>query len=567
MKRPDGKRKYLSAALVDQMSSGQQLSTNKKKKNRRREAFVGVLRSEQVDTPMAMKAQQVLARFCKRFVKDCYGPLMKSIKNEFRRDSVRLEEGDEVVFFRIVWFFSRWSRTALKTGTVGSLIFTMDVFTFNLVLTAMDKYSLHKQYPRLTQAVALYREMLHLLHKLQLSKDSTENLMALGLMDRIFFGSEPLDRLPRLLSKWEPSTTTREHLCDLTDSVHMTMKLLENVSSSSAAAMDASGKTNDDHQYSHSRHQKKNNQTDHQQNDSVERMRASAAAFDPSNYFLRKFVSNPSVFLYTHLLSQYRSNSVQENHRVMAYMLRLSKVQIGFQNETDDGEYDEDRIQHGLSVQNATLQPMLFHVQLFTVLQQILCDLSIQNDKQYSVLLLFAAKLMRAFANTAKDNPMLFVEALFRHPAPHRFCELTTNMYVNEELRMIAEREVLMEEQQRLVEEEEAAEIEAAAKQQETEDEVEVEDSVVEVGGGQDTDPGVETVSSDDKEGVDTEEKSGVGEDGGKGVAEDKDGNEADNDDDNDDDDEVQVQMRRRTRMNAIIDDDDDSSDEEEMEF
>jgi hypothetical protein len=38
--------------------------------------------------------------------------------------------------------------------------------------------------------------------------------MALGLLDTLFYGSEPLDRLPKLLSKWAPSTTTREYLCN-----------------------------------------------------------------------------------------------------------------------------------------------------------------------------------------------------------------------------------------------------------------------------------------------------------------------------------------------------------------
>jgi len=56
---------------------------------------------------------------------------------------------------------------------------------------------------------------------------------------------------------------------------------------------------------------------------------------------------------------------------------------------------------------------------------------------------------MKRFAKASEENPMLYVEALFKHPVPHRFCELSTNVYVNEELRMIAVRDLLLEDQQR----------------------------------------------------------------------------------------------------------------------
>ena len=110
---------------------------------------------------------------------------------------------------------------------LGQLIFTMDVFTFNLVLNASTTFITHKNHTSLAQTVALYAEMMHMLHDMYSSNDSTEHIMALGLMDRLFYGSEPVDRLPKLLSSWTPATTTREYVCDLVEVVHVTLKLLE----------------------------------------------------------------------------------------------------------------------------------------------------------------------------------------------------------------------------------------------------------------------------------------------------------------------------------------------------
>lgn len=77
------------------------------------------------------------------------------------------------------------------------------------------------------QAVALYQEMMQLLRDMYHSEDATEHVMALGLMDRIFYGADPVDRLPKLLSRWTSATYTREYLCDLVELCHVTLSLLE----------------------------------------------------------------------------------------------------------------------------------------------------------------------------------------------------------------------------------------------------------------------------------------------------------------------------------------------------
>lgn len=380
-----------------------------------------------------------LNSFCHKFVKQCYGPVMKSWKNEFRRDSNRLEDGDRTMFFKIVWFFHRWWRVCRENSleemsekkdksVAQNLIFTMDVFMFNLVLNSTDEYHEHKKPAELTQTVALYAEMLNLLSAMYDSSDSTERMMALGLMDRIFYAAEPLDRLPRLLSRWTAGMFGRDYLVDLVECCHVAWKLLDvNAERCAQTFLDSGDKK--------------------RPKDAVERMNLTAYEFDKEAYFARKFVSNHIVFMYTQLLSQYASNEAHVNRHVVAYFVRLCKFEI--KSGDGDLDYDDALGKNELAAKQSTYEPMLYNIGMFTALETILNDTAIREKENFSALLMFASSLMKRFARAAEANPMLFVEALFKHPIPHRFCEFTTNMYVNEELRMIAVRDLLLADQQR----------------------------------------------------------------------------------------------------------------------
>ena len=447
--RPGAPRgQYRSTQSLLQDNSNNNMPT--RRKNKKTDPFLGAAGNLQMHrrgketTPAARRAGVTLDRFCQRFVKDCYGPFTKCLKNEFRRDSVRLEDGDRVVFFRVVWFFKQWwragGRKSMSTtagedqggSNLGQLIFTMDLFTFKLVLNATDTFQQHKKYARLAQSVALLSEMMHLLHVMYQSKESTEQIMAMGLMDRLFYANEPLDRLPKLLSNWAPGTFTREYLCDLVEICHVSLKILdEHAKACSDVDRDASFTS-------------KKRKKDTKQMDTIAKMKAAAADFDTSAYFARRIVSNQTVYMYTQLLSQYAINATQVNHRIIAFFTRMCKLKVAVAESADP-----EMPQNLLALKTVSLQPMLYNVLLLNVLNTILNDSSIRKDKNYATVLTFAAGIVHDFAQSSATNPMLFVESLFKHLVPHRYCELVTNMYVSEELRMLAERELLMEEQER----------------------------------------------------------------------------------------------------------------------
>ena len=427
----------------------------------------GAARTTSMQTgPAARKAQQVLHKFSKRFMKQCYGPVMKSLKNEFRRESSRLEGDDKVIFFRILWFFSQWWRTSCKEGSmtaihsnkaddesnvdpakssIGQLIFTMDVFTFNLVLTSTDFFTEHKQIKNLSQAVALYVEMIHLLHIMYKSDDSTEHLMAMGLMDRLFYQQDPIDRLPTLLSKWDHGTFTRDYLCDLIELTHLTLKLLD----TNAKACESFRDDNT----------KKRLRKDVQPKDAITRMKSYAADFEVTVYLARKIISSKTISMFTQLLSQYDTNATNINDHIIAFFNRICKFVVASDN---DDEFYGDNIDEKLSVKNVTLEPMLFNIQLMEVFNEILNAPDVRKDQSFTGVLSFASQFVRHFARATEKNPMLFVEALFSHQFPHRHAERCSAVYVSEELKMLVARDMLIEQTGRELHEESDIEDEGA---------------------------------------------------------------------------------------------------------
>ena len=502
-----------SSSCSNNVTQQQQLLLLSRRKNKNLEPFIGaknnhhhhaVSTSNNTNTTNSnnnrhpyvsswhKKSMQTLHRFCTIFVLDdnkCYGPLMKSLKNEFRRDSVRLEDNDRIIYFQVVTFFSTWYRAQLKIqqqqyaiaevaasnldpndesaiesvrdkvissspSLIGQLIFTMDVFSFNLVLNATDTFQEHKKYGPLSHSVALLREMMHLLFMMMQNSSSdphenhdvavnaTEQIMAMGLMDRLYYASEPLDRLPKLLSRWTPGTSTREYVCDLVEITHMTLQVLETNAKLCRSASDGSNNNRDEDAMKH---------------DTVARMKAMAIEYDVESYFVRKIVSNHTITMYTHLLSCYAINIPEINQYILSFFERVQQHILSSPSDDIDVDDDDDLVmKNPFAPKIVTMEPMLYNAQLFIVLNNILNDTSIRSDPEYSELINFATTLVHSFAAAAQSNPVLFVEVLFKHPSPHRFCDMITNSYVTEDLRMLVERDILLQQQYQLEQEVEA---------------------------------------------------------------------------------------------------------------
>ena len=370
-------------------------------------------------------ARIVLHEFCTGFLKKCYGPLMKSLKNEFRRDSSRLERDDKVNYFCLVRFFSEWHRVGITKNTVekdqqetiNELIFTMDTFSFNLVLYAAESFLDLKQFTSLEKAVSLYLEMLRLLFLMATSQDETENIMALGLLDKLFFNKDPINKIHKLVGFWKVATYSKQYLCDLVELQHIALKILDVYQTKNPSKITMTGG----------------------KNDRLVRMKNDAIEFDVNTFFGR-LATHHMIFMCSQLLAQYQTNTPQSNHFVVAFFVRLCKFVVV---PAEDGD----------GTLQVTLEPLLYNIHFIHILNFILNDSSIKHEKSFAFLVSFASTIVRHFAVACERNPLLYVECLFgsKHLSKAQ-CRNLANSYIGDELKSMVERERLLEAQQKELE-------------------------------------------------------------------------------------------------------------------
>lgn len=436
-----GTKKVISSSLLNQPS----LSFNGKSSKRKPNGlpFIGNKHTGTADStrykllqsqhlPTTHKSHLVLNKFCKSFLSDAFGPFAKSLKHEFRRDSVRLEEADVVLFFRICTFFFQWYRKnsdAQSNPTISNLVFSMDVFSFTMLLNAMDRFQSFKRYNDLEPAVALYKEMATALYRMRTStsKDDTEKVMAMGLMDTLFYTQEPSDKLLKLISWWKTGCFTRAYMCDLVEITHVTLKLLDidHVESSSLSTKSERRKSKQVY------------------TDITSRFQAAASDFSPFDYF-QKLVSPHLTRMYTDLLSQYQLNTPQVNHHIIAFFTRMCKTVVNRHLDISQHDDIQNIIRSEMDLKNVTLEPMLYNFHSIATFTNILQGISLQEEENESMVK-FIVSFFRRFSKATERNPMLFVECLIRHPVPGRYCNSVTNCYVTEELIMMCERDMLMQ--------------------------------------------------------------------------------------------------------------------------
>ena len=449
------KRKILSSASPFESI---QLGGPAKSGGKKSTPFVSESNSNKTEGMAKSKTNNGLNQFCAKFVSQGYKPLMKSLKNEFRRESGRLETQDRIVFFKIVWFFSRWQRvtntvkcTSLKVlstnmekennqSTLNAaqyehLAITMDLFTFQMVMTAIDHYLQQKKYYELSQSVALYVELMHILYAMMhISKDEVENVMSLGVQYKLFYDDEPLDHLPVLLRAWQEGVYAKEYVCDLVELCHLTLKLMEgNIPGSSESVSKKS--------------RRKSRKKQDDSKDRVAIMKEEAAEFNINGY-VGSLATSPKIVtgMYAHLLGRYAKNAPHINHHIVSFYLRVCRFPI----YSPEGNFSDSALQEFDQACNqaVTLEPVLYNVKLFGILSEILNDASIRGNQEFSALRQFAGTIIRHFCNSAKKNPLLVCEMLLKNYNLADHCERVTNLYADEDVRTIVAKAILYDDLQ-----------------------------------------------------------------------------------------------------------------------
>jgi timeless len=207
--------------------------------------------------PFTHRALQAIHTLTHTLITDAYEPLIKSLKDEFRRDSSRLEAGDRIVFFRLVCFFLSFARVCVSVekkrgrylkkkkgggekegegeegkeeeegkekekekepnGGVGvwisSLVHSMDMLSFHLVLNTIDTLIAEKGYEGLVHALSLYKEMVCMLGTLAESETDTHRHISLGLQYKLFYATEPMEKLHKIAACWVPGSEVCVCVC------------------------------------------------------------------------------------------------------------------------------------------------------------------------------------------------------------------------------------------------------------------------------------------------------------------------------------------------------------------
>ncbi|CAB1099608.1 unnamed protein product [Ectocarpus sp. CCAP 1310/34] len=378
----------------------------------------------QMHSHKAILAREALYEFCCSFLKTAYDPFMRSIKNEFRIDSSRLQPEDKGMMFRLMAFFMSFHhqlhqaavRDAAEAGQkgvdlpkfeLGHVLETMDLMSFNLVLREIETSITEKSTTRLAGCVAVLKEMMHIVTMLNESSEKAHQLVALGLLARIFYASEPLDKLHDIVRNWQPGKYTKSFLCHVVELVHTTLKTLEwykkdnhthigGVDVSSTDGQDAKGTV------------------DKAVKDRVD----SAKKFEFGRYF-RRLATN------SNLLEHYATNSARTNHYILSFMMRLSNF-TGDAPKKRRGETTEQG--SGQASDRVTCEPMLYNVYTLGVFQKVLDD-PFTRKSSFKHLVHFILSVVRHFGILAQKNHLVFVEAFFQHPQPHSFCESLVNVY------------------------------------------------------------------------------------------------------------------------------------------
>ncbi|CAM9181854.1 unnamed protein product [Hapterophycus canaliculatus] len=382
------------------------------------------------DSHKATLAREALYEFCCSFLKTAYDPFMRSIKNEFRIDSSRLQPGDKGMMFRLMYFFMSFHhqlhqaavKDAIEAGRkgaglpkfeLGHVLETMDLMSFNLVLREVETAISEKSTKRLAECVAVLKEMMHIVAMLNESSERAHQLVALGLLARIFYASEPLDKLHDIVRNWQPGKHTKSFLCHLVELVHTTLKTLEWYTNDRAKFIGGVDVNMVDSENVEGKVDK-----------AVLDRVASAKQFDFQRYF-RRLATNSTVRMYSNLLEHYATNSVRTNHYILSFMMRLSNF-TGDVSKKRRGERIE--MDNGHSGDRVTFEPMLYNVYTLGVFQKVLDD-PFTRKSSFKHLVHFILSIVRHFGALAQKNHLVFVEAFFQHPHPHQFCESLVNIY------------------------------------------------------------------------------------------------------------------------------------------
>ncbi|KAK2492151.1 hypothetical protein MC885_010070 [Smutsia gigantea] len=173
-----------------------------------------------------------LRDFCSEFLENCYNRLMGSVKGLLLRE--RAQQHDEVYYMWALAFFMAFSRAAsFQPGLVSE---TLSVRTFHFIeqnlttyyeMMLTDRKEAASWARRTHLALKAYQELLATVNEMDTAPDVAVRESSRVIKNNIFYVMEYRELFLALFRKFDERRQPRSFLCDLVETTHLFLKMLE----------------------------------------------------------------------------------------------------------------------------------------------------------------------------------------------------------------------------------------------------------------------------------------------------------------------------------------------------
>lgn len=182
------------------------------------------------------KLLQLQKKLLQVFVKRCYQPLFKALKQDFRREDIRLLPSDQVQFLFLTGLCTGFERcrVALEERDdfewhSSPVVETMDKWTFHFVIKSCQIYLEEKKIKELEICSNALREMILLLASMPSSSNEHVITFCVVLRNSVFYDITELEVIQKMIGDWDENKSSWRHLAILTSCADAVLRIAESM--------------------------------------------------------------------------------------------------------------------------------------------------------------------------------------------------------------------------------------------------------------------------------------------------------------------------------------------------
>ncbi|XP_020845704.1 protein timeless homolog isoform X2 [Phascolarctos cinereus] len=180
----------------------------------------------------ALNVRLFLRDFCSEFLENCYNRLMGLVKDHLLRE--KAQQHDETYYLWALAFFMTFNRASnFRPGLVSE---TLSVRTFHFIeqnltnyyeMMLTDRKEAVSWGRRMHLALKAYQELLATVNKMDTSADEAVRESSRIIKNNVFYIMEYRELFLTLFRKFDETRQPRSYLCDLVETTHLFLKMLE----------------------------------------------------------------------------------------------------------------------------------------------------------------------------------------------------------------------------------------------------------------------------------------------------------------------------------------------------